>query len=107
MLDGRLLNQEKGLIKMNGIKQYCMNKQNISLVYWILLCISIFLLVSIRSYNYYITKHIVSNTYSTLDFIGLGFQLLMPLLLYFLLITISQKIAQTLFSKLRAGRFNC
>ena len=84
-----------------------MNKQNISFIYWILLGISILLLVSIRCYNYYITKHIIANTYSTLDFVGLGFQLIMPLLLYFLLIAISQKIARTLFSKLKAGRFNC
>lgn len=92
---------------MNGIKQYCMNKQNINLIYWILLVISILLLVSIRCYNYYITKHIIANKYSTLDFIGLGFQLIIPLLLYFLLIVISQKIACTLFSKLKADKFNC
>lgn len=61
-----------------------------------------------KCYNYYLTKHIISNNYSTSDFIGLGYQVIMPLVLYFILITINQQLSHSIFNKLsQSNTINC
>jgi hypothetical protein len=54
-----------------------------------------------------ITKHIVGNTYTTIDFIGLLYQLIIPLIFYFILIVIFQKISRSFFKELRQSTLNC
>jgi hypothetical protein len=107
MTSGGGLNQEKGQIKLSNIISYCFNRDNISVFYWIVLATLIVLMLAGKCYNYEITKHIVSNNYTNLDFIGLGYQLAIPLLFYYFLIVITQKISQTLFTGLRQSVLNC
>lgn len=57
--------------------------------------------------NFMITKHIVAHTYTTIDFIGLLYQLVVPLSFYFILIVIFQKISQSLFAEIRQSTLNC
>ncbi len=104
---GGSLNQERGFIKLKIIFSYCFNKDQISNIYWILLLFLIIFMLGGKFYNYMITKHIVSNTYTTIDFIGLLYQLLVPLIFYFILIVISQKISRSLFKDLQQSALSC
>lgn len=107
MATGGSLNQERGVIKLRNILSYCFKNNYISAAYWVLLLALVVLMLAGKFYNYSITKHIVSHTYTTSDFVGLAYQLIIPLLFYYFLIIATQKISRGLFIGLRKCNLSC
>ena len=93
------MSTEKGNVALAAIVRYFF--KNIPLSYFLGLIVSAILLAVSRCYSFFITQHLVGGDCKFYHYIGLGAQIITPLLFYFMLIFSSHIVSSSLFSKLK------
>lgn len=100
------MNQEKGGVNWRTIFSYCGRGEIVRWMSWVVLLVLILLIFGGKFCNYYITKHLISQDYGTIDFIGLGAQVSLAVIFYLCLISTTQRISHALFSGVKEESYS-
>lgn len=76
-------------------------KQRVAIRYWLGLLLLYLCLVGCKYYSNFVTKHIIADDCQLEHYIGLTCQVLLPISIYLTLIVSIQKVAASLFARLK------
>lgn len=93
---------EKGEVEVGRIWKYCVGVLGKSWTSLLLLAVAAMFVC--KYINLAVTRDILGKHYTSLDFWGLGWQAAIPLILYLLLIYLSQRVAHSLFGQLHSQK---
>jgi len=93
-------------VNWKTIFSYCGRGDIVRWMSWAVLLGLVILIFAGKFCNYYITKHLISQKYEALDFIGLAAQVVLAVLFYVCLISTTQRISHALFLQVREESYS-
>ncbi len=96
---GRLASKEKGDVSLQLIWKTL--RETIEKRFWLGLVLLYVWLVGSKFYGNIVTKHIIDGDCNLVHYLGLCCQIIAPVLVYFTIIVCIEKVAFSLFSKLK------
>ena len=95
-----VVNREKGPVDLKHI--WSAMASAVSLPYLVGLTLLYFLVIASRYNSNLVTSHMLADDFDSLHYLGLTSQILSPILFYFLLIIVLQKVSLSLFIRLKS-----
>lgn len=99
MVSGQSESKEKGDVCLKII--WSTVKERVAIKYWLGLVFLYLCLVASKYYNNFVTKRIIADSCEWQHYIGLVCQVLFPISIYLALIISIQKVAASLFARLK------